>query len=454
MDLKQYEPIIGMEIHVELATVSKMFCGCKNDPFFAEKPNIHTCPVCLGYPGGLPVANKKAIEWTIKLGFALGCDISELSKFDRKHYFYPDLAKGYQISQYDMPFCKNGKLKTSKGIVRINRVHLEEDTGKLLHQTVEGKKKTLIDFNRSGVPLIEIVTEPDIHSGDQAKEFLKHLHQIIQYLDISSADMEKGSMRLEPNISVRKISKGKDDGIRLLPPYKVEVKNINSFNFVKKAIDFEIERQIEIIEKGEIPSQETRGYNEDKGITFSQRAKEGAVDYRYFPEPDIPPIRLTKKTITELKQTLPELPTDKKNRFIKEYGLADPEAIQIIETRARADYFESCIALCESESKYKAITPKKIANTIINKKVDGTTSSPHDLLEKISIQSESSNVNPEDVAHAISSVLHNQEKAVNDYKNGKVTVVMYLVGQVKRELQGKGDAKAIEEELKRRMNGK
>ncbi len=334
----QYEPVIGMEIHVELGTQTKMFCGCPAD-HFAKKPNSQTCPVCLGMPGGLPVPNKKAIEWTIKLGLALGCGIPETSKFDRKNYFYPDLPKGYQISQYDQPMAVNGVVDTPQGAIRIHRVHLEEDTGKLLHTNVNGTKVTLVDFNRSGVPLVEIVTEPDIRSGEQAKAFLKKLYQIVRYLGISDADMEKGSMRLEPNISVRIV------GSKDLPDYKVEVKNINSFNFVKKAIEYEVKRHIEILEDGKIPVQETRGWMEGQNKTVSQRVKESADDYRYFPEPDIPPMRWTSTYVTEIKAMLPELPEAKYKRFMKDYSLNAYDTGILIDTREMADYFDESMKL-------------------------------------------------------------------------------------------------------------
>lgn len=447
--MRTYTTIVGMEIHVELATASKMFCGCKNDPFYAEKPNIYTCPVCLGMPGGLPVPNKKAIEWTIRLGLALGCEIQNVSKFDRKHYFYPDLAKGYQISQLDLPFCKNGVLQTAEGPVRINRVHLEEDTGKLQHIAVDGKKVTLVDYNRSGIPLVEIVTEPDIHSSGQAKEFLKKLQQIIRYLEISAADMEKGSMRLEPNISVAHTPVGKTP---TLPKYKVEVKNINSFNFVKRAIDFEAKRHIELLERGETPKQETRGYVESTSSTVSQRSKENAIDYRYFPEPDIPPIRLTNAMIEEIKRAIPELPEQKEERFVKEYHLPARDAKALTETIELAEYFESCVSLAESAVAKTQIAAKHIANTIINTKILQTEVSPAALLAGLEAFEQGKQIDPEIMIQTIEKIVTLNAKAVEDYKKGKDSAIMFLVGQVKRELQGKGDAAYIKEALKKRIS--
>lgn len=443
-----YEPVVGMEIHVELKTASKMFCGCKNDPFHAAKPNIHTCPVCLGMPGGLPIPNKKAIEMTLKLGLALGCDIPLHSKFDRKNYFYPDLAKGYQISQYDEPFCINGRVRLAEGDVRIHRVHLEEDTAKNQHKTVPtssrlrgaGNKVTLVDFNRSGVPLVEIVTEADIHSGEQARLFLKKLHQIIRYLDISDADMDKGSMRLEPNISVRKI------GETHLPPYKVEVKNINSFAFVKKAIEFETKRHIPFLENGEKPPQETRGWNEDKGITFSQRSKENAEDYRYFPDPDIPPIVWEQSFIDSLGAQLPELPDAKKARFMKEFGLTEYDAGQLTDEVSVASYFEDCV-----KEAGKAVPAKTVANWIINKKTDGTLP-PKKLVEQIVKATTVEDVPEKDIESAVHTVLTANPKAVTDFKSGKEQVKMFLFGMVLKELKGKGDKGKVMEILHTRLN--
>ncbi|KKS98517.1 MAG: glutamyl-tRNA(Gln) amidotransferase subunit B, aspartyl-tRNA(Asn)/glutamyl-tRNA (Gln) amidotransferase subunit B [Candidatus Gottesmanbacteria bacterium GW2011_GWA2_43_14] len=443
---KNYHPIIGMEIHVELKTASKMFCGCKNDPFGAPKPNIYTCPVCLGLPGALPVPNRKAVEWCIILGLALNCDIPLFSKFDRKNYFYPDLPKGYQISQYDQPFAVGGYLNITSGKekkrIGITRVHLEEDTGKLMHATVDGKKVSLIDFNRSGVPLVEIVTEPDLRSSEEARIFLKKLHQIIRYLEISDADMEKGTMRLEPNISVSEVSKSRAGE---LPPYKVEVKNINSFSFAKKAIDYEVNRHIAILETGSLPEQETRGWDEKKGITFSQRSKEEAQDYRYFPEPDIPPIRWQKSQINSFKSQIPELPDRKLTRFIKEYVLSEYDAVILTDEKAVAAYFEKAAIS-------KTVPAKTITNWIINKKADIKKLSPEELVKLIQSKSQVSSMPDKELEEIISKIISSNPKAVADYRAGKETAMMFLLGQVMRETRGRADAnttrKILETKLK------
>src|SRR3989344_4102916 len=331
----KYAPVIGLEIHIELATKSKMFCACSAD-YFGAKPNTHTCPICLGLPGAMPKANVKAIEFTQKFGSAVGCKLLLSSKFDRKNYFYPDLAKGFQISQYDLPFSAEGSLqiKAENGDlkkVRITRVHLEEDTGKLTHATINNKRVTLVDFNRSGVPLMEIVSEPDMESAQEAKLYAQKIRQTARYIGISDADMEKGSMRIEPNVSLRKVTEvskvsNGSKVLKELPPYKVELKNINSFKFAEKAIDYEIERQAEILGKGQLPAQETRGFNEQKGITVSQRSKELAHDYRYFPEPDLPLLNFVGGQIEKIKSELPELPDAKYERFIKKFNLGAYDA--------------------------------------------------------------------------------------------------------------------------------
>ena len=448
-----YIPVIGLEIHVELKTNSKMFCGCKNDPFNADKPNIYTCPVCLGLPGALPVPNKKAILWMQMIGKALGCELPKHSKFDRKHYSYPDLPKGYQISQYDEPFAINGKVLLRnphlKGGIKefhITRVHMEEDTAKLVH---EGDN-TLVDFNRSSVPLVEIVTEPDFNDADDVKAFLEELQVIIRYLGVSDADMEKGSMRLEPNISVR--VDGRQSMVDSpeprfeLPKYKVEVKNINSFKFVKAAIEYEVKRQIEILEKGETPKQETRGYDDVKGGTYSQRTKEDAQDYRYFPEPDIPPFEFTDEYISNVEKSLPILPSARIEIFVKEYGIKEMDAFILTRDKKIADYFESIVT---SDTIKKA--GQAVANVIINKKIS-TALSVDEFVKKFVELSKPVETDANLLTESVAAVLKNNQKAVEEYKKGKITIIMFLVGQVMKQMKGKADAstvkKTLENELK------
>jgi len=420
-----------MEIHVELKTASKMFCGCKNDPFFAEKPNIYTCPVCLGMPGGLPAANKRAVEWTIKLGLALGCSIAQFSKFDRKHYFYPDLSKGYQISQYDQPLCEHGLVKTEYGDVRIQRVHLEEDTGKLQHTTIGGKKVSLIDFNRCGVPLVEIVTEPDIHSPQQAKVYAKKIQELVRTLNISLADMEKGSMRLEANISLT-------TNTDTLPPYKVEAKNINSFRFLEQAILFEVERQEAILEKGETPRQETRGWSETKHATVSQRSKEEAEDYRYFPDPDLPPMVFSADEIRRLHDELPELPDTQFARFIS-LGVKEDYA-RIL---SAADHNTAIIDAAFSLSKTMGFTPQIVASYIINQKVDTKSSSAENIILQIQERKSVDVVSNNELKKVIETVLLEQQRAVQDYRAGKTQVLGFILGMVMRKLGKKIDPASV-----------
>jgi aspartyl-tRNA(Asn)/glutamyl-tRNA(Gln) amidotransferase subunit B len=415
----KYKPVIGLEVHVELKTKSKMFCACSAD-YFAQKPNTHTCPVCLGLPGALPVPNKKAIEWCVMIGLALNCDVPLFSKFDRKNYFYPDLAKGYQISQYDKPFCQNGWIKLANGKkIGITRVHMEEDTGKLIHETIEGKKVTLIDFNRSGVPLVEIVTEPDFETAEDVKEYLQKLQQIVRYLDVSNADMEKGNMRLEPNISLRR------EGEKGLPKYKVEVKNINSFGFVTKAINYEIKRQQEILEKGITPVQETRGFVEKNSSTVSQRIKEEASDYRYFPEPDIPPLRWNNQQINSIKKILPELPDDKRARFQKEYSLSAYDSLHLTGNIIDADYFETAVSAGAGK-----VTPKQIANTIINKKIEIDKILPAKLIQEIIALDKTEIIDEKELIGIINKILKENPKIITDYKQGKDSVIQFVIGQV------------------------
>ncbi|MBI4134750.1 MAG: Asp-tRNA(Asn)/Glu-tRNA(Gln) amidotransferase subunit GatB [Candidatus Sungbacteria bacterium] len=352
----EYEPVIGLEVHTELKTRTKMFCDSLNDPD-EKHPNVNICPICLGHPGTLPTINKTAVEKVILVGMALSAEIPEFSQFDRKNYFYPDLPKGYQISQYQHPFVKGGYLEftTSSGVrhIRITRVHLEEDTGRLIHvsRTMNSESRdkdssfkvqdvSLVDFNRSGVPLMELVTEPDMRSSEEARRFAEELQLIIRYVGASDADMEKGQMRVEANVSLR-LKGTKELGT------KVELKNINSFKFVEKAIEYEIKRQTEVLARGERVVQETRGWDDTRGVTVSQRLKEGATDYRYFPEPDLPPLVLDQAWIREIRAKLPELPKEKRARFAAEYGLDEKTVELFVRDAALSGYFESVISELE-----------------------------------------------------------------------------------------------------------
>lgn len=436
--MSKYTPVIGLEVHVELKTKSKMFCGCSAD-YFGQQPNTHTCPVCLGLPGALPVPNKKAIEWCIIIGLALNCEIPLFSKFDRKNYFYPDLAKGYQISQYDQPFAKKGWIELSKGKkIGITRVHMEEDTGKLTHESINGENVSLIDFNRSGVPLVEIVTEPDFDNSTDVKEYLQKLQQIVRDLDVSNADMEKGNMRLEPNISLRK------EGQKGLPDYKVEVKNINSFNFVVKAIESEIKRQTEILDKGEEPAQETRGFVESSSSTVSQRSKEDAQDYRYFPEPDIPPLRFTQKYIDELKSKSPKLSEERQNDLISEFNIPRASAASISNTPDLIKIYPEAARI--GVDKYGTAS-EVTANMLINKRINYVNVPPEELAKQISNLTQVSDVDEGKLDKIIDKVLQENPKAVEDFKKGKETVIMFLVGAVMRQFPEKIDAGKVKESL-------
>lgn len=436
---KKYVPVVGLEVHIELATKSKMFCGCPAD-HFSVAPNTQVCPVCLGLPGALPIANRQAIDWTVKYGLALGCTITQKSKFDRKHYFYPDLAKGYQISQYDLPFCKGGKWTALNGHeIGITRVHLEEDTGKLVHREVDGKNVSLVDFNRGGVPLMEMVTEPDFSDPAEIDEFLKEMQLLVRYLGISSADMEKGSMRLEANISLRR------EGEVGLPNYKVELKNINSFKFLIKALDAEIERQEEILSTGEKISQETRGYDEEKNRTFSQRSKEEAQDYRYFPEPDIPPIEITEDEITEIRKELPEKPWERRERLSRIVG---PEYARILVLdKSRADYAEEAFKLADEHR----VSLTSVVGVMINQNLDKKYPEPAGLVELLVKMAKKDFATNDEVEMAVDTVVKSNEKAVKDYQTGKGEVMGFLIGQVQKILKGKGEVGVVRDVIMKKL---
>lgn len=461
-----YSPTIGLEIHVELKTKTKMFCGCLNDPD-EKHPNINVCPVCLAHPGVLPVINKKAVEAVLKLGLALNSKIPEISKFDRKNYFYPDLPKGYQISQYDKPLAIGGELNG----VRITRIHLEEDTGRLIHSP--DAKSSLVDFNRAGIPLMELVTEPDIKSGEQAVTFAKELQIILRYLEISDADMEKGQLRVEANLSV---SKNSQLGT------KVEIKNLNSFKAVEESIDYEIKRQSEILDKDEEIKQETCGWDDMKKRTVSQRSKEEAHDYRYFPEPDLPPLDLTSPAgefnLEELKISVPELPAEKRIRFSQEYGLSPNQAEILVEDRGLARYFEesaselrtklpvpdyqlllnyfsSDVRGLMNEQKISVeelnITPENFADLIVLlskgevssrlakdvlKEMFSSGLDPRQIIQEKGLK----HISDEEVLkRMIEEIIKENPKAVEDYKKGKENALQFLIGQAMARIKGQAN---------------
>lgn len=420
MTANKMKPIIGMEVHVELDTESKMFCECSAE-HFRVKPNSHICPVCTGLPGALPVPNEEAIERTIMIGLALGCQINRASKFDRKHYFYPDLPKGYQISQYDLPFCYEGKMKLSNGKeIGITRVHLEEDTGKLSHKN----GVSLIDYNRSGVPLVEIVSEPDIESAAEAKEYLKLLRNTVRFLGVSDADMEKGSMRLEANISVMM-----DDN---WPEYKVEVKNVNSFRYIELAIEYEIERQKKVLLMGKVPRQETRGWSLNGKKTVVQRVKEEAKDYRYFPEPDIPVIELSQKQVDEIETKIALLPI-KVRDDLQDKGVRKQFTDKVIEDRNLAEYVLELVRMGED----KKIKADDLVSLVVNKDVDWRKLKPAEVIDEYQKKNNREYLSAEQTEEFVDRVIEENESAVSDYRKGKGNAIQFLLGQAMKLSQGK-----------------
>jgi aspartyl-tRNA(Asn)/glutamyl-tRNA(Gln) amidotransferase subunit B len=486
----EYETVIGLEVHVQLQTRSKMYCRCSSD-YANTPPNTHVCPVCMGMPGVLPVINKQAVEYTIMTALAVNCEIPEHAKFDRKNYPYPDLMKGYQISQYDMPFSRNGWLEVevdgARKRVGITRVHLEEDVAKLVHRQNEaGETYSLVDVNRAGVPLMEIVSEPDIRSPEEARQYLMKLRQILRYIGVSEANMEEGSFRCDANISLRPM------GATELGA-KVEVKNMNSFRAVFRALSFEVERQREALEGGQTPVQETRGWVEDTGQTVSQRTKEYAHDYRYFPEPDLPPLRLDRDYVESIRVRLPELPDAKERRFMAGYGLSEYEAHLLTETRARADFFDACLSPLSGAApealrqRAKAVSNWMLGDfaRLLNQAdidVDQAKVEPRSLYDMIglieqgAISGKSAKAvfevmfktgkppadvvrelgltqisGEEEIAAVIDKVLAANPRAVDDYRSGKEEAVKFLVGQVMRETRGRANPGMVNDLLRQRL---
>lgn len=430
--LKDYKLVLGLEIHMHLKTTKKMFCGCDAN-FYDTEPNSHTCPVCLGLPGALPVPNKTAVKMTQILGLAMECRLNEESKFDRKHYSYPDLPKGYQISQYEEPLCVDGVLKLSNDeTVAIKRIHLEEDTAKSIHNG----ERTLLDFNKSGVPLVEIVTEPVFNTVEDAVEFSKKVQDIVRRIQVSDADMEKGQMRLEANISLRTAEMERQNK---LPEYKVEIKNINSFKFMEKAVNAEVKRQIEIFEDGKVPAQENRGYNEDKDVTVPQRSKEEAHDYRYFPEPDIPPMEFSEEYFEELLTVIPELPQDVEERLEDQYGISEANA-EFFSSGSGLDLLEKFEKLCAEN-----IDPEEVANLLKNRP-DYRELENEEFVKKVLEEKDKIEDEGELESDVLAAIKENPD-AVEDFHQGKDNAVEYLLGQVMRKTKGKAEPNTVRDLL-------
>ncbi len=477
MSVKEFEPVIGLEVHVQMSTDTKCFCSCKVE--FGAEPNTNVCPVCLALPGSLPVLNKKALEYAIKASLALNCTVHELSVFARKNYFYPDLPKGYQISQYDKPLATDGYIdikvdgKTER--IRIHRLHMEEDAGKTIH---EGNH-SYVDLNRAGTPLMEIVSEPDIRSAVGARLYLEKLRNIMRYIGVSDADMEKGQLRCDVNISLR--PKGEEKF-----GTKVEIKNINSFRFVQKAIEYEIERQAKILKKGGEIVQETRLFDPASGKTYTMRTKEEAHDYRYFPDPDLIPVRVKSSYIEEIKKSLPELPDEKEKRFVSQFGLTEYDAEVLVADKDRAFFFEEAV-------KHYGKNPKAIANWTINellgrlneKSIDITESpvkpehiaqlvklidegvistkiakdvfndvfntgkSPAQIVEEKGLKQVS---DEGEIRKIVEDILEKHPAEVEKYKAGNQKLMGFFVGQVMKATKGKANPKIVNKILQELLN--
>jgi len=476
--------VIGLEVHVQLMTDAKMFCHCSTN-YIGKKPNTNTCPVCLGLPGSLPVLNRKVIEYAVRLGLALNCKVNRVSKFHRKNYFYPDLPKAYQISQFDMPLNTNGHVDIPKENVKekrrigITRIHIEEDAGKLIHEEASSDLShcSLVDYNRCGIPLAEIVTEPDFRSPEEARVFLMKLRNIVQHLGVCDGNMEEGSMRCDANISIKDAKTGKLGT-------KTEVKNMNSFKSVKKALDFEAKRQIKMLKDGEKIVQETRRWDEERQMTVTMRGKEEAHDYRYFPEPDLPPLKIDSKMICNIKYNLPELPDDRKKRFLEDYKLPEYDADILTSSKTMGDFYEQaaseykknkilsnwimgelmrCINEEKTDIEKSPISPQNLVELL--KLVDkGTISGKmaKDVFEKmfrtgkkaaqiIKEEGITQITDKNQLVEMINKVIKENPKSVNDYKKGNEKALNFLIGQVMRFTRGRANPDFVFSTMKKML---
>ncbi len=484
----EYETIIGLEVHAQLLTRSKMYCRCSSD-YASAPPNTHVCPVCMGLPGVLPTLNQQAIEYVMMTALALNCSISSYSKFDRKNYPYPDLMKGYQISQYDAPIGNRGWMAIEVDGVKkkagITRVHLEEDVAKMIHHGTElGEGYSLVDVNRAGVPLMEVVGEPDLRSPEEARQYLVKLRSILQYLGVSTGNMEEGSFRCDANISIRPLN-----STELMS--KVEVKNMNSFRAVVRAMEYEAKRQRALAEQGKSPVQETRGWVEEEGKTVSQRSKEYAHDYRYFPEPDLPPLNIEPAWMDRIKALLPELPEARRDRFMAQYGLPLYDANLLTETKAVAEYYESCLKLGDaSPARAKSVSNWMLGEfnrllNVTNSEITAARVAPGELCslidmvqngtinntsaktvfeemfrtgrnasEIIKTQGLGQITDMHEIETAVEQVIADNPQPVEQYKAGKTQVVKFLVGQAMKATRGRANAAQLQELLIKKIEGK
>ncbi len=478
--IKEYEVVIGLEVHAELATKTKIYCTCSTE--FGADPNTHCCPICTGMPGVLPVLNEKVVEYAVKMGMATNCHIARFSKQDRKNYFYPDLPKAFQTSQYDLPLCEHGNVDIvvdgNHKTIGITRIHIEEDAGKLIHDDFTGS--TLVDMNRCAVPLIEIVSEPDIRSAKEAVEYMQTLKGILEYLEICDCKMQEGSLRCDVNLSVRKKGDTKF-GTR------TETKNLNSFRSIERSIEFEIRRQVEELENGGVIYQETRRFDDNKGIGYAMRTKEDAQDYRYFEEPDLAPIVLSEEYLKDIENSLPEMPHVRKERYISEFGLSEYDSTQITNSKKMSDYFEKTVSICnnpkavanwimsdfskmmnenELEITETKITEENLASLInlidtnvissaIAKKVFiemfETGKMAKDIVEEKGLVQITDTAAIEEI---IVKVVENNTQSVNDYLAGKDKAIGFLVGQIMKETKGKANPKIVNEILIKVLNSK